>query len=104
MRTAVLLWLGAATLTLALTSGQVIETTTHKPLYTPGGELERLVKQEVRMLLNEDPDLNVDRCTTKCDALFDLVSHIHEHATDQLCHTECRRLVTHHHHTTTNVH
>ncbi|KAL8622671.1 hypothetical protein ACOMHN_009305 [Nucella lapillus] len=68
-------------------------TTTHHPHSTPsmvGGELDHQIRAEVKVLLQQDPNLNVDNCSTKCDALFDLVSHHHEKTTDELCLYKCR--------------
>ncbi|GFN97484.1 hypothetical protein PoB_002399000 [Plakobranchus ocellatus] len=48
-----------------------------------------MIRQEVHYLYRVDSDMSVDHCTTKCDALFDLVAANDEHMTDRWCHYEC---------------
>merc|ERR1711879_1035797 len=47
------------------------------------------IQHEVKTLLMADHALTIDHCTTKCDALFDLVSRQDEHATDKMCKHYC---------------
>jgi hypothetical protein len=52
-------------------------------------EIGRLIHAEVQALLKDDPALTVDHCTTKCDALFDLVASNDEDRTDKVCAQAC---------------
>merc|ERR1711941_26928 len=54
-----------------------------------GASLQSLIQHEVKTLLMADHALTIDHCTTKCDALFDLVSRQDEHATDKMCKHYC---------------
>merc|ERR1711874_203389 len=51
--------------------------------------IHNLVHKEVNAILAADNALTIAHCTTKCDALFDLVAHGDETATDRLCRFEC---------------
>ncbi|GFN76427.1 hypothetical protein k02a2.6-like [Plakobranchus ocellatus] len=48
-----------------------------------------LIRHEVQFLYNSDSDMSIDHCTTKCDALFDLIAGHDEDRTDKMCHYEC---------------
>ncbi|GFS00272.1 hypothetical protein ElyMa_001067800 [Elysia marginata] len=71
---------------------------------------EDLIHHEVLYLYSNDHDMTVDHCTTKCDALFDLIAGHDEAWTDKMCHYECscqknnnchRVTAPHNHRTTT---
>ncbi|RUS74623.1 hypothetical protein EGW08_017603 [Elysia chlorotica] len=51
--------------------------------------VQMLIHHEVVYLYSQDHDMTVDHCTTKCDALFDLIAGHDEDRTDRLCHYEC---------------
>merc|ERR1712154_23837 len=57
--------------------------------------LESLIRKEVYNILRTDPDLNVNNCYTKCDALFDLIAPNDERMVDQLCENECKCQINH---------
>merc|ERR1712012_295420 len=48
-----------------------------------------LIHHEVVALITADSALTVDQCSTKCDALFDLVDGHDETQTDQMCKEVC---------------
>merc|ERR1712213_233137 len=51
--------------------------------------LAGLIHHEVVALITADSALTVDQCSTKCDALFDLVDGHDETQTDQMCKEVC---------------
>ena len=50
---------------------------------------ENLVHQEVLQIMQDNPDLTVNHCQTKCDALFTLNAGHDEATLDRLCREEC---------------
>merc|ERR1712150_3132 len=52
-------------------------------------DLRMLVRDEVKAIYLADANLTVDNCTTKCDALFDLVAGHDEQTPDAMCRQEC---------------
>ncbi|GFR88406.1 hypothetical protein ElyMa_006099500 [Elysia marginata] len=66
--------------------------------------MHNLVRHEVEALLMADSSLTVDGCTTKCDALFDMIQDGDESSTDRMCSEACRCQINHdcphdpHHH------
>merc|ERR1712130_499199 len=52
-------------------------------------KLAELIHHEVHALFQADPNLTMDNCVTKCDALFDLIDSNDENVTDDLCKKNC---------------
>ncbi|GFO26629.1 hypothetical protein PoB_005313400 [Plakobranchus ocellatus] len=52
-------------------------------------QLAQLINHEVHALVMADSGLTVDACTTKCDALFDLIASGDEATTDKMCAHAC---------------
>ncbi|XP_076472610.1 uncharacterized protein LOC143302010 [Babylonia areolata] len=61
----------------------------HRPNFDHNNPLDHLIHAEVMEILSKNPDITVDHCQTKCDALFDLDAGHDEQITDDLCRQEC---------------
>ena len=53
--------------------------------------VDRLVKAEVKTLIQADATLTIPACTDKCDALLALADVTNEDLTDQLCADACMK-------------
>merc|ERR1712002_760763 len=58
-------------------------------------DIEKLINKEVGEIMHSNPGISVDACSTKCDALFDLVAGHDERITDQACHDACDKAINH---------
>merc|ERR1711963_1213333 len=52
-------------------------------------ELEMLLMNEVQELYKQEPNLTVQQCTDKCDAMFSLIAGRDEQLSDRACATAC---------------
>ncbi|XP_005094927.1 uncharacterized protein LOC101862255 [Aplysia californica] len=72
------------------------------------GGMGDLIHHEVVALIQADPNLTVDNCVTKCDALFDLIDQHDEDRTDDMCKHACdceiNKTCDHHMHVTHPTH
>merc|ERR1711934_82236 len=61
-------------------------------------DLDRIIAAEVKQILHDNHGISVSDCSSKCDALFDLVAGHDEGLTDRECQAACDQAINGGHH------
>jgi len=53
-------------------------------------ELLEIIKKEVREIIHDNDDIDVDGCVQICDSVFNMQRQLDENATDAMCLSQCQ--------------